>query len=339
MTQHFQNSLLFAILFYSQTGFSFSSRDVIRCELGEGGIGLEEVAPGRFFYSHSEGFAGEGPSGEAILSFEKTAEGCRLKVSGKEGKVLNEFAWRFKDGVQPSPQAKRPADAKCVLKKRYSLSVAKCLPPTETEPGNQCHGEGGIDLTVVTPLGSGSPRPKLIAFSGGAAIEASVSSSGSMMGEGVAVWRDPKDKNGWCYGSETLFPYRCRSLKTRVEVKNKKGEVVGILEPSSKYAVFKPAKMPFQSLGYTLDERLGQIRVEENGDQTQVTVLKVTSANALSQELGTLTIKGETTLPTRFRSYNRPRPQFGNGQKWTADCNGLLPERSSSAPDPNAGTT
>lgn len=66
-------------------------------------------------------------------------------------------------------------------------SFALCSLPTANEPGSQCHGEAGKDLTAILPSGNPTLKRKLVGYAGGMTIEVDPDSQ-----KGITVWRTLK---------------------------------------------------------------------------------------------------------------------------------------------------
>jgi hypothetical protein len=202
-------------------------RTVIKCQLMKGELILREEKLGEFSYSASVGATGEVMSGAAKISFAKRVgskegapEKCVLSVQGGEGekRFSNEFSWWIADGAQARPEARTPdATSGCYLMKRYSKSITNCVMPDAKEPGNQCHGDRGLDVTAHLPKVKGSSvSAKIIAFSGGMSYEPLPKGAGEKAGKAFVVWRRPGADGQWCYSVGRTFPDDCTRLASRI---------------------------------------------------------------------------------------------------------------------------
>ena len=140
----------------------------------EGGAELFEERPGVYSYKGSYGFDGANAGGAAKIDMTNQAGKCTLKVSAGDGaqKLSRSFSWAIDPSRIPNSISEASSqDGVCRFKLRYSKSFSQCILPTSTEPGIQCHGEGGKDVTASLPSGNPIIKTKLVGYSGGMTIE------------------------------------------------------------------------------------------------------------------------------------------------------------------------
>jgi hypothetical protein len=121
-----------------------------------------------------------------------------------------------------------------------------------------------------------------------------------------------------------LFPYRCDKLETQLEIKNSKGEIVGVLINKDLNVLFRQAKTPYSTTGYEIAEDESQIKLTFSGTETIIS-----AGDRSNNELGNLKIVGTNEITKKYQSYyNRPPAEITNGKNWVSDCNGLVQESS-----------
>lgn len=291
-------------------------RGVLHCTMTEGGADLTEDKFGIYSYRGTYGFDGAPAGGAAKIDLSSDAEKCTLKISAGDGaqKLTRSFSWTMNpSGIPSSIIEASLQDGDCRLSLRYSKSFGLCTFPTPSEPGNQCHGEAGKDLTAMLSSGNSTLKRKLIGYAGGMTIEVDPGSR-----KGIAVWRTLKGEGGWCYKLKTLFPDGCTKLSNQQEVKNSNGQIIGVLEPQKEKVLFKQAKQPYSETGFVIEPSAPSVTLMSSKDETNVIALGKNGA-----ELGRLTVLGSIELPTRFTSFNRPAVDILSGGNLTSDCNGL----------------
>ncbi len=301
----------------AQTNFKYP-RVVLHCSMDEGGADLTEDEFGVYSYRGSYGFAGDSAGGTAKIELNRAEGKCVLKVSAGKGarSLTRSFSWTINpSGIPKSISEAQMQDGDCRLSLRYSKSIALCHLPTPSEPGSQCYGEAGKDLTALLPTGNSSVSRKLVAYSGGMTLEIDPGSQ-----RGITIWRKKMGEGGWCYQLKTLFPYECKELSNRQEVKNAAGQIIGILEPQKEKVFFKQAKQPYSDTEFLVDSLAPSVSLMNSQDETSVIAYGEQGA-----ELGRLTVLGFVDLPTRLRSFNKPvRNILGIGNL-ASDCNGEVP--------------
>ncbi len=286
-------------------------RAVMACDYGEGGSSLEEIAPGQFSYHSSEGFNGAHSGGEASVTLIPSKEECSMTINASEEtkEIKRSFSWPLNGDFDAGFIVGKSGNAKCKISKRYRPSLGKCIRPSEMNPGNQCYGEPGRDVSTKTSHGF------MYVFAGGISIDTGDKSYGSPRPKAFTIYQK---KGNWCYDLKTIFPHLCQTIQSPQSIVNVDGHTIGVVELKNGLALFRPAKLPPKKSGYELDDQAETIQISVDDQQTQVTVGRPTEVPRK------VTILGEAALPTRFGSSNL---KLENGQEIVSDCNGLVTSR------------
>lgn len=291
-------------------------RVVLHCKMTEGRADLIETQLGMFIYRGTYGFLGDSYGGQAKLEMSQEGGKCRLNISAGDGakKLSRVFSWTINpSGLPQSIKEDSSQEEDCQFQLRYSKTFSQCKLPTSGEPGSQCHGEGGKDLTVKIPSGSPSIKRRLVGYAGGMTIEVDPGTE-----NGVAVWRNPKVEGGWCYQVKTLFPYKCKILENLQEIKNAAGQIIGILEPQKERVLFKSSQEPYSDTGFVMDPNVPTVTLVNQLEETNIV-----AQGGQGSELGRIKILGSVDLPEILHSYNRPAPDLLKVGQITSDCNGI----------------
>ncbi|MBL7544090.1 MAG: hypothetical protein JNL11_09745 [Bdellovibrionaceae bacterium] len=114
-------------------------RTVLNCKMTEGGAQLSEDKADIFSYRGTYGFDGTPAGGEAKLDLVKKDGKCFLEIRAGKGTraISRSFSWSIIPFENPNSISEASSqDGDCQFKPRYSKSIAQCVLPTLTKPGN-----------------------------------------------------------------------------------------------------------------------------------------------------------------------------------------------------------
>ncbi len=327
----------FLIFFISFGVFSsehmFEPRSVFQC-------GMMAVIEGKLDeYSLLQGIGSfSGPSRPIAVNLiaEKVGEECVITVSAKNLAVepakyyFNKFGNPLEGKISIysiDPKLMHITSAPiCTITTRYQDTFGKCRVPTKDDSRDQCYDLPGRPLQVELREATFSSwvtldkYNRIDLFSGGVQLQTYIKNEKDEFFKSAFfnIWKEGKD---WCiYQSETFSDQRgnCSTkLGSNFELRNKSGEIIGLVQKSEDDLVFRQVKAPFSQTGSTVDDSKEILKLS--------LAEKVTTLSAYTKEGGSVK-EGIAKIEGGFEKSGiefNDLPPFGIGlmNSKVSDCN------------------
>ncbi|NOT77879.1 MAG: hypothetical protein HOP07_02610 [Bacteriovoracaceae bacterium] len=320
-----------AILFQSQL-FAFEPRSVFQC----GRMALIEGRLDEYFILQGIGsFAGPGRPLPVKLSAEKEGNECVISVSTDKF-PLAPVRYKFNGDGDPL-KGRIPLYAldtnmngespTCIIATRYQETLGQCRIPTKDDSRDKCYDLPGrpihLELKEATfsMWATRDQNIRMDLFSGGVQIKTYQFEENEKIFKSyfLNIWQQNED---WClHQSETFSDQRgdCSTkLSGNLELRNKEGEIIGLVQKSGNDIFFRQVKSPFSTKGSVVDDSKEILKLSVSGKT-------ITTMSAYTKEGGSLK-DGIAKIEGNFEKSGvdfGTIPPFAIGQSITktSDCN------------------
>lgn len=186
-----------------------------------------------------------------------------------------------------------------------------------------CEEAPGIALNLEYPSATFSMYEtldrfnRLDVFSGGAVIqtyEPSPEDNSKIVSTHSHIW---KEKKGWCFNKSAKasdVPQSCDFIFDQQELRNKDGEIIGLVELKGEDVIFKQSKKPFSKNSANIDPKADIVKLSVSGKETTLSALS--SSGEIKD--GVAKILGEPAKTGRGKNLV-PYP-IGRKKDYTSNC-------------------
>lgn len=302
-----------------------------------GSIAIDETYMGEYTINFGVGSFGGGPSLPVNVNAEMIGDECMITASSTRSPRHWKFSFGNGDKSMKGKHLANPKDTQnvwgldCNMSPRYTETLGKCRMPTDADPRNKCFDLPGESIAITHESNSFNSN-KIDLFSGGAVIENFQEEKKANFGQekDLAFWK--KDSH-WCMGAPRLE--QCDTpFSGSKEIKNSKGEIIGLAETVGDSILFRQVKAPFSKTSATVDDEKPIMKLSAENKVTTMTVLSKEGGSTLP---GIAKIEGSFENYAR-RSYGATPLKIGDSKDLISDCNGLKKDESAGAANKKADT-